>query len=80
MTHVRGVVYRGSTVIPFDKAAISRDEVCLCGRERCRISMNRQPHTLLLVKELYTFKTGSSIWRVGTFQEGCWTDMAVMFW
>lgn len=79
MTHVRGVVYRRSAVIPLDKATISGDELCLCGRKRCPISVDDQNHTLRLVKELYTFKTGSSIWRVGIFHAGCWTDMAAMF-
>lgn len=59
MTHVRGIVYGGPAVIPFHNAAISRDELCLCGRKRCLISVN-QTHTLLLVRELYTFKTGST--------------------
>lgn len=80
MTHVRGIVYRRSAIIPFDKATVSWDELCLCGRERHQISwMDDRTHTLVLVKELYTFNTGSSICRVGTFQVGCWTDMAAMF-
>jgi len=33
MTHVRGVVYSWPAVIPFDKAAVSRDEFRLRGRE-----------------------------------------------
>lgn len=79
MTHMRGVVYSRPAIIPFDKVAVSRGELCLRGRQAAGY-LNDRTHTLVFVKELYTFKIGSSVWRVGIFEEGCSADMVATFW
>ena len=69
MTHVRRVVDSRTAIVPVDTSSLRRDKLLLHGQIMPALQA-RGPRTLVLVSELYTFKTGSSVVLTGLTHSG----------
>jgi hypothetical protein len=85
MAHVGGIVYSRSAIVPLDMPPVARDELCLRAttRHHPSTSQTQDPSqspcklTFVRVRELYTFRVGSSAKARGGDQAGCCAEVDI---